>query len=218
MKDIPPMLLENLSIADLVKLAKQPISVDGVVIGLPYVNQEQAQKAAKLMAQRANYPGMIIAVNDRDALGFNAIINLIFKASNSPYFAYVAQDAFAGRDWLKLAVSALGEQKGLLGFNDGKWAGALAGFGLARRAWAEKNYARDFFCPEYTRHFADAELTLLAMQEGAYVYEPNSVLVELDWNKDQSTVEIADRQVFARRKLTGFNGRVSAPQLLNLIS
>ena len=212
------MLLENLSSTDLLKLAKKPILVAGVVIGLPFTNAAQAQQAAKLMAQRASYPGMIIAVHDRDALGFNAIINLIFRATRSPYFAYVAQDAFAGRDWLKLAVDALGEKKGLLGFNDGKWGGALAGFGLARRSWAEKNYARDFFCPEYTRHFADAELTLLAMQAGLYAYEPNSVLVELDWNKDQSAVEITDRQVFAKRKATRFDGRVTEPHLLNHIS
>jgi hypothetical protein len=212
------MLREILTIHDLIKLAKNPIPVEGVVVGLPFTSREQAEQAARLMSERAKYPGMILAVYDREALGFNAVINLIFKATLSTYFAYTAQDVFAGRSWLKLAVDAMGEQKMFLGFNDGKWAGSLAGFGLARRAWAEKNYGGDFFCPDYHRHYADAELTLLAMQAELYVYEPNSVLIELDWNKDQSSVDSSDRATFLERKRYQFNGRITAPHLLNLIS
>lgn len=212
------MLHEYRSIAELQSLIQKPLSVKGVVLALPFTQASQAQQAAKLMAQRANYPGLIISVHDEAGIGFNAIVNLVFKATQSTYFAYVAQDAYAGRDWLKLAVQALGEQKSLLGFNDGKWAGALAGFGLARRAWAEQNYQGDFFCPQYLRHYADAELTLLAMQAGLYVYEPNSVLIEVDWNKDRSAVDAGDRAVFMERKSHQFAGRITSPQLLNLIS
>ena len=212
------MLHDYLSIAELTTLAQNPLTVEGVVIALPFTKGNQAQQAAKLMAQRANYPGRILSVHDEEGIGFNAIVNLVFNATNSTYFAYVAQDAFAGRDWLKLAVHALGEQKCLLGFNDGKWAGALAGFGLARRTWAEKNYAGHFFCPEYHRHYADAELTLLAMQAGLYAYEPDSVLVEVDWDKDRSSVDISDKAIFLARKQHQFDGRVNAPHLLNLIA
>ena len=212
------MLHDYLSITELTALAQNPLAVQGVALALPFTKASQAQQAAKLMAQRANYPGRIFSVHDEKGIGFNAIVNLVFKATKSTYFAYVAQDAFAGRDWLKLAVDALGEQKCLVGFNDGKWAGALAGFGLARRAWAEKNYAGDFFCPQYHRHYADAELTLLAMQAGLYAYEPNSVLVEVDWNKDQSSVDASDKAIFLARKIHQFDGQVSHPHLLNLIS
>ena len=212
------MLHDYFSVAQLINLAQQPLSVDGVVIALPFTKAIQAQQAAKLMAQRANYHGMILSVHDEEGIGFNAIVNLIFRATQSTYFAYVAQDAFAGRDWLKLAVEALGEQQCLLGFNDGKWAGALAGFGLAKRAWADKNYAGDFFCPQYHRHYADAELTLLAMETGAYAYEPNSVLVEVDWNKDRTPVDTSDKAIFLARKSHQFDGRVASPHLLSLIS
>lgn len=212
------MLHDYLSISELTTLAQSPLAVEGVVIALPFTKGSEAQQAAKLMAQRANYPGRILAVHDEEGIGFNAIVNLVFSATNSTYFAYVAQDAFAGRDWLKLAVNALGEQKCLLGFNDGKWAGVLAGFGLARRSWAEKNYAGNFFCPEYHRHYADAEITLLAMQAGLYVYEPDSILVEVDWDKDRSSVDVSDKAIFLARKQHQFDGRVKALHLLNLIT
>jgi len=212
------MLHDYFSVAQLINLAQQPLSVDGVVIALPFTKAIQAQQAAKLMAQRANYHGMILSVHDEEGIGFNAIVNLIFKATQSTYFAYVAQDAFAGRDWLKLAVEALGEQQCLIGFNDGKWAGALAGFGLARRAWAQTNYQGDFFHPAYQRHYADAELTLLALQAGLYAYDANSVLVEVDWNKDGASVHPADRVLFAQRKAARFDGRVTSQVLLDLIA
>jgi len=212
------MLHEYHSIAELQSRLQKPLLIEGVVLALPFTQASQAQQAAKLMAQRANFPGMIICVHDETGIGFNAIINLVFKATQSTYFAYVAQDAFAGRDWLKLAVEALGREKALLGFNDGKWAGALAGFGLARRTWAEHNYHGDFFCSQYHRHYADAELTLLAMQAGLYAYEPNSVLIEVDWNKDRSAVDSRDRTIFMERKEHQFEGKINSPQLLNLIS
>lgn len=168
------------------------------------------------MARRAGTSGTLLLIHDTERVGFMAIANLAFRASHSPFFGYVAQDAFAGREWLSLALTALGEEGVLLGFNDGKWAGALAAFGIAKRAWADRNYAGDFFYSGYTQHFADAELTLLAMQAGHYCYEPNSVLVELDWDKDARAVNAADRALFAKRKASGFDGRVVHPQLLEL--
>jgi len=119
---------------------------------------------------------------------------------------------------LSLALEALGSERVLLGFNDGKWSGALAGFGLAQRAWAQGNYAGAFFYPKYQRHYADAELTLHALQSGRYAYEPNSLLVEVDWQKDQSQVDSVDRQLFLERKASGFEGMVTHPKLLDLFS
>jgi hypothetical protein len=148
-------------------------------------------------------------------------VNAAFLASQSTWFGYVAQDAFAGRRWLALALEALGEQKHFLGFNDGKWAGALAAFGLGRRSWALQNYpqkANAFFYPQYARHYADAELTLLALQAGVYAYEPNSVLVEVDWDKDSASVDEADRLLFTQRKAAQFDGKVLDPVLLDMLA
>jgi hypothetical protein len=176
------------------------------------------KQSAQLMAKRAMAPGTILAVYDDLQWGFIQIVNQAFLQTESDTFAYVAQDAFAGRAWLKLAIDALGQQYQFLGFNDGKWAGAMASFGLARRAWASKNYQGNFFSPEYRSHYADAELTLLAMQAGIYVYEANSLLVEMDWEKDEKVVDENDRKIFLRRRALGFDSRVTNPHLLKLIS
>ena len=193
------------------------LTVGGVLVAMPFINTDHAQRAATLMASRANAPGLILCIQDEKEEGFIALINHAFAKTQSPYFAYVAQDAFAGKDWLKEALLALGDQKHFLGFNDGKWAGALAGFGLARRSWAAQNYAGKFFYPDYKRHYGDAELTLLAMQAGVYAYEPNSLLVEIDWDKASTSVDARDRQLFVERKKNGFDGRVTNPVLLNHI-
>jgi len=196
----------------------QPLVVNGVLVVMPFTQADHAQRAADLMSKRADAPGLILAILDSEGEGFVALVNRAFAKSQSAYFAYVAQDGFAGRSWLKLGLSALGSDKVLFGFNDGKWAGALAGFGLARRTWAEKNYGGAFFHSAYQRHFADAELTLLALQEGKYAYDPNSVLIEVDWHKDDAVVHESDRSVFLQRKDQGFGGKVIDPRLLNFIS
>jgi len=211
------MQIEYLSGAELGQISTLMV-VGGVLVVMPFTRSDLAQQAATLMATRAEAPGLVLAIHDSQKEGFTALINRAFAKTQSAYFAYVAQDAYAGRSWLKLALQALGNEKGLLGFNDGKWAGALAGFGLARRSWAEKNYGGAFFYPGYQQHYADAELTLLAMQAGRYAYEPNSVLLEVDWNKDGSAVNAVDRSLFLERKRGAFDGKITNEQLLNLIS
>jgi hypothetical protein len=211
------MQIQYLTSAELSSL-DAPITVGGVVAAMPFTQADHAQRAAKLMAARANAPGLVLAIHDQREEGFIHLVNQAFASTQSAYFAYVAQDAFAGRAWLEQGLSALGDDKGLLGFNDGKWAGALAGFGLVRRSWAINHYGGQLFCSKYLRHYADAELTLLALQEGKYAYEPNSVLVEVDWDKDATAVHEPDRQVFLERKQSGFDGKVTDPRLLNLIS
>ena len=212
------MLLEYISAKDLVQYYERPLEVEGALMVMPFTQTAQAQQAAQLMVKRAGAPGMVLAIHDSHGDGFTALVNSAFKASKSAFFGYVAQDAFAGRRWLALAIEALGEKKALLGFNAGKWAGGLAGFGLARRSWAQANYGGDFFFPKYQRHYADAELTLLAMQAGVYAYDANSVLVEIDWEKDQASVDLADRALFAQRKLGQFDGRVTTQVLLDLMA
>jgi len=50
------------------------------------------------------------------------------------------------------------------------------------------------------------------------VYEPNSLLVEIDWEKDRSQVDTKDRELFLQRQISGFDGKVSHPSLLKLFS
>jgi len=215
------MHIQYCTYAELQEMTPSSVVVDGSLMVMPFTNAELSNQAANVMSERANSPGLIWAILDAQRVGFVQVVNAAFLASQSTWFGYVAQDAFAGRRWLALALEALGKQKHFLGFNDGKWAGALAAFGLARRSWALQNYpqkANTFFYPQYARHYADAELTLLSLQAGVYAYEPNSVLVELDWDKDSASVDEADRLLFTQRKAAQFDGKVLNPVLLDMLA
>jgi hypothetical protein len=192
----------------------------GIVIVMPSVDARAAAQSARLMVARAGTAnGIILEIRDTTGAGFVALANASFLATRSRYFGYVAQDAFAGRLWLERAVAALEKTgKGLLAFNDGKWMGALAGFGLVRRDWAARNYDGALFHAGYVGHYADVELTLLAMNEGQLCYDANCVLVEVDWDKDRKSVSATDRALYRQRAAAGFDGRVSSPRLLGLFS
>ena len=195
------------------RLAREP----ALVMVMPYTDAAMANRAARLLAQRAGCDGLLLAVRDTASAGFIGVTNAVFRGSGSAFFGYVAQDAFAGRDWGKRALAAFQKDRhGLLGFNDGKWAGMLAAFGLARRTWAETNYTGDLFFSGYASHYADVELTLLALEQGAYVYDPNCVMVEVDYEKDAKPADPADRKLFSARKLSGFDGKVSDARLISL--
>jgi hypothetical protein len=205
------------SVTELAQIGTSKWSYDQPLFVIPFTNSTMLRQSADLMAQRAEAPGHILAIFDDLNWGFIRIVNAVFRLSHSPLFGYVAQDAFAGRAWLRFAMDALGREHHFLGFNDGKWAGGIASFGLARRSWANSNYGGDFFCPQYHRHYADAELTLLALQQGVYVYDANSVLIEIDWEKDRKKVDEKDRKIFLERRGHGFDGKVSNSNLLNMI-
>jgi len=199
--------------------AQAPIQCDGPVMVMPFIDAAQATRAARLAGARAGVASLLLAVHDEARQGFIATANQAFAATSSPWFGYMAQDAFAGRNWLALALRALQTKNaGLLGFNDGKWQGQLASFGLAERAWVQGVYPGHFFYAGYHSHFADAELTLIAREQGRYVYEPHSVLVEADWDKESSAVNAADRALYQGRAASGFGDRVRNPQLLRLFS
>jgi hypothetical protein len=184
---------------------------------MPCTDRALAERAVALACSRSRANGLMVAVMDTPRSGFVKVLNQCFRASRSPWLGYLAQDAFAGRDWMALALQALQAQSGgLLGFNDGKWHGQLASFGLASREWVNGVYGGDFFFPGYRSHFADAELTLVARQQGCYVYEPDSVLLEVDWTKEQGQVDFADRNLFKARAMQGYGQRVSDPELIGL--
>jgi len=201
------------------ELESSPIESSGALIFMPFIHPPQAKRTAETLARRAGVEGTLVSIFDLKREGFVALINQAFRASESPFVGYLAEDAFAGRDWLKIGLDALNAQKaGLLGFNDGKWQGNLAAFGLVERGWAQKNYGGDLFHPGYQQHYADTELTLLAKNDKMYAYNPNSVVVEVDWDKDQKATNALDKSLFQARAKTGFDGRVSDPQLLEMFS
>lgn len=194
-------------------------SADAPLVVMPFIVPELAKRSATQLARRAGMKGLLYAVYDDRRLGFVAMMNAVFRRSSSPIIAYVAQDSFAGRNWLALGSAALAEgEGGLLAFNDGKWNGALAAFGLASRAWASGNYGGDFFLPQYKRHYADAELTIIAMQQRLFRYDPGAIMVEVDWDKEGQPTDPADRTLYHLRARSRYDGKVRDPGLLRLFS
>lgn len=197
------------------RLEREP----GLVMVMPYTDMAMARRTADLLVRRAACNGLLVAIRDDERAGFIHVSNRIFRATCSALFGYVAQDAFSGREWGKQVVSAFREPKyGLLGFNDGKWGGRLASFGVARRTWAERNYGGDLFFPGYQSHYGDVELTLLAIEQRAYIYDPNCVMIEVDYDKDAKASNPADKMVFAERQNSNFDGKVHDERLISLFS
>jgi hypothetical protein len=189
-----------------------------VVFVMPWTDRARAAACSRILAQRAAAPLLLLAVQDDTAAGPVAIWNDALSHSAGTWFGYVADDAFPGRGWLRIALDALARapSASLLAFNDGKWYGQLAGFGLVRRQWLEGLYGGRLFHPDYRQHFGDTELTLIAREQRVLAYEPHAMLIEIDARKDGRAVNASDRAVFLRRQMRGFDGRVRDPELLRI--
>lgn len=189
-----------------------------VVVLLPWIDRAKARQAIETMVWRAGVHATYVALQDDTAAGPVALLNAAMPRVDCEAVAYVAEDAFAGRYWLRRGLACLNAQpgRGLLAFNDGKWFGRLAGFGLVRRQWLAPLYGGRLFHPDYRRHYGDTELSVVALQQGAMAYDPEAVLVEVDHGKDGRKTDPADRMTFMVRSRTGFDGYVSSPSLLSI--
>jgi hypothetical protein len=131
--------------------------------------------------------------------------------TNSRYFAYVAQDAFAGEFWLDCALETIKKSNcGLLAFNDGRFFGTLAVFGLSDRQWVNTIYGKFIFHHQYKYHFADTELSVIAAQTQNLVFNSNAILIEVDYDKHLHGNNKDDEKLYRKRALTGFDGRVAS--------
>jgi hypothetical protein len=190
-----------------------------VTVIMPSTDMEAAQKAAKLMKKRANYPCKILVVEDIDRSGFMATLQKAIDNNPSDFYVYTAQDAFVGNDWLKIAMAKIEETgAGLLALNNGRWGGKMAAFGLVRHSWMVENYGGKLFYPGYQQHYGDVELTLIAKEQNRFAYDPDAVMTEVDFDKDGKGTNAHDKALFNQRKLNGFDGRVKNQELLQFFS
>ena len=179
------------------------------VLVLPYIDEAQARRLEPVLRRRALCEGLLVLVHDTRRLGFIRVANLVFAKSTSKYFGYLAQDAFPGDGWLKCGLRALDNTGGwLLAFNDGRFFGNLAVFGLLQRAWAQRLYHNCVFFPGYRTHFGDTELSAIAMGCNKLVFNPGCVLCEVDYEKHDKGVDPADDQLYRQRARTGFGGLI----------
>lgn len=179
------------------------------VLVLPFIDPGAAELSREVLARRALADGLLLLVEDDRRMGFIAVANALFARSESKYFGYLAEDAFPSDGWLKCALFTL-ENTGasLLAFNDGRFHGNLAVFGLASRAWARSLYRTCLFFPGYGSHFADVELSAIATAQGVMTYNPNCVLMEVDHLKHTKANSPADDALYRKRAATGFGGVV----------
>lgn len=186
---------------------------DTALIVMPFRDSTRAARAAGLMAMRACAPGLLLAVQD-DGEGFVSLVNRLFAGSASPFFGYVGEDAFAGRSWLRNAMDVMATRRaGLLAFNDGKHFGTLACFGLARRSWAQNVYGGPFFFPGYHGPCANAELSMIASGQRALAYAPDSVLLQMECERNAGDPDDADRRLLLERQALGFDGKIAVKAL-----
>jgi hypothetical protein len=183
---------------------------DTVICVLPYLHHDLAVRLEEVLRVRARQPGLLLLVEDDARLGFIRVANLVYLLTRSPYFTYLAEDAFPGEEWLMNAVRTMEKTNaGLLAFNDGRFYGTVAVFGMVQRAWLQTIYRRYLFHPGYSSHFGDTELTTIAFMRGMLIFDASSLLVEVDYEKHHKGLNPADAALYKQRAATGFGGLVA---------
>ena len=173
-----------------------------VTVVMPSTDVAQAVRAAQRMVRFAGMPCRMVIINDVIRQGFIKTVNAVSNHLKPEYLAYVAHDALAGKNWLKIAFDTLKEtNKSVCAFNDGVFWGGLAQFGLVKVAFTSRHYgAHNVFHDQYVKHRADDELTLLAKLTDEYVFARNALLMEVDYSLTRN-VNPPDLQVYAQRKI-----------------
>lgn len=198
-------------------LAKVP----EISVLIPTIDIEKSKLNAKLMKERAETKCKIIVEEDREKIGWVAMINKMADENPADYYVYAADDAYPSRGWLRIALETLQQTNaGLVGFNEGKYQEMNAGFGLVKHDWIKTVYDKGILFSGYKSHYAEPELTMIAKGQGKFAYNPRASLIEIVYNKDGDNIKRnneEDRALFRKRKETGFNGLVKDQSILNTI-
>lgn len=175
-----------------------------IAVLMPAIDIPKAQETMKKLIDTAGMNAEYVMLEDTHRQGFVAMANQGFNMYRDyEYFVYLAQDAEPEQDWLKIAFDTMRETNaGLLAFNDGKWNGRLASFGMVRKSWVTQFYDGIFY-EGYKSHYCDTELSVLAQAQGKMIYNPNAVLKENDPNKKQHGVNLDDKKLYNERKRGG---------------
>lgn len=185
---------------------------------IPTINPEKALETSKTLKDRAGMDFKLVVIEDIEKNGWVATINSAVRNNPSDYYIYLADDVFPSKNWLVEAMKVVKDKDlGLLAFNDGKWFGKMASFGLVKHDWMIKNYNGDLLNPVYRSHYADPEITLLALSDKVFGYAPKSIMMEVH-NKTGIPNNKEDQAIFRQRKLSGFEGRITDTKILNLFN
>lgn len=186
-----------------------PVQDDEVILVLPYIDHELAVKVEDVLRVRANHSGLLVLVDDDERMGFMAVANYIYMKSQSPYFGYLAQDAYPGMYWLEQGMGAMKKSgAGLVAFNEGRFFGTVAAFGLVRRSWVATLYHKMLFYPGYKTQYGDTELSAIAFSQDQFIFNPHALLIEVDYSKHNKKNDPDDDKLYKARLATGFDGLV----------
>lgn len=189
-----------------------------ITVLMPSINKEKAGRTVNQLMSTAGMNAKYLILDDEKREGFTAMINKGYlMEKDSDYFVYLAEDSYGGKDWLRIAWESIRENNsGLFAFNNGRWHGKLASFGMIDKNWIRFVYNNEYlFNPVYKSHYADTELTIIAKSQGKYIYNPNSILMEVDFDKQSHGINTDDRETFKKRRDEGFDGLVHDEELLH---
>jgi hypothetical protein len=190
---------------------------NSIAVIMPCTDTEAGMKTAEVLHRRAGMDCTILIIHDTLRQGFVKTLNQTAARITAKYIVYLAQDAWPGRGWLKCGYDTLEKSgKGLLAFNDGKWHGRIASFGMIRTSWINSLYSGYIFYPGYISHAADLELTVLAQAHDEHVYNPHCTLIVHDAAKDDGGSNPEDQALYTKRFDQAFAGLAPASALQSI--
>lgn len=173
-----------------------------IAVLMPCTDRELGTKVMKQLADNAGLEADYFLLMDDERKGYVYKINEFVNNHKAVYgkdydfYIYTAQDAFGGKNWLKQAYKTMRDTgKGVLAFNDNKWGGKLAAFGMVRAS-----YKKPFFYEGYHSHYADTELSVAATVDNQLCYNPKAIMFEVDYDKKTKTVNKRDKELFKKRQ------------------
>ena len=197
--------------------SEKPKYDENITVIMPTINPKLAVKTAQILKTRAGIEANYRVIEDIKRAGYVKTVNNELKNTNSRYIVYLTDDIFPSRNWLKDSFNLMVKNNaGLVGYNDGKWQGNLATVGLVDRTWSDALYDKNLFYPRYFGHYNDTEITLHALAQHKYIYDPNISLIEVDYDKEKKQVHEKDKNLFARRKKSHFDNKIVNEQLINM--
>lgn len=174
----------------------EPLKHSKIGVLMPCIDRVKGTETMKKLADSAGVEADYFLLMDDDRVGYVKKINEFVNNREYDFYVYTAQDAEPGENWLKIGLDTLQRtHKGVLAFNDGKWDGKLASFGMVRAS-----YLRPFFEDCYKSHYADTELSVKAHLDNQLAYNPKAVLRESNEGKSNKNVSEDDRKTFKKRQ------------------
>ncbi len=173
-----------------------------------------AERVVPVYQKRAGAPCEVYVVEDKDGIGWVKLQNEMAAKLEFDWYCYTADDYFPGRNWLKLALEAAQQyNKRFVCFNDGKWFGENATAGLAHKSLIPELYSTGTLLnPNYIWHGSDPDLTHRAKALNEFIYVPNAVMMEIDYEKlitnNAKKGYRSDRKLRERRQKEGWQYEV----------